>query len=241
MPATKMILQLQLDDLVEYTRKNHMVLNSKKTKCFPFNNSRTRDFIPKLSIDGENYLEVIYSLKLVGIVINSQLTWDDHIDYTVKRVNSVLWQLTRFKQCGADRNKLITFYILKIRSILMFGAVCFHSSLTQEDSRRLELQQKHSLACILGIEYKNYTNALSLCSLQRLDILREKACLKWSIKAQANPQHSHLFPANQSTVNTRFRKPFREYQCHSAKYYNSAVPAMARALNNHHSQLDDST
>ena len=123
----------------------------------------------------------------------------------------------------------------------MFGAVCFHSSLTQEDSRRLELQQKRSLACILGIEYKNYTNALSRCSLQRLDILREKACLKWSIKAQANPQHSHLFPANQSTVNTRFRKPFREYQCHSAKYYNSAVPAMARALNNHHSQLDDST
>ena len=50
---------------------------------------------------------------------------------------------------------------------------------------------------------------------------------EWPIKAQANPQHHHMFPANQSTVNTRFRKPFREYQWHSAKYFNSAVPAMA--------------
>jgi hypothetical protein len=170
-------------------------------------------------------------MKLVGIVINSELTWNDHIDYTVKRVNSVIWQLTRFKRLGADRDSLIKFYVLKIRSILMFGAVSFHSSLTQEDSRKLELQQKRSLACILGLEYRSYSHALELTSLPRIDDLRSEACLKWAIKAQANPQHTDLFPRNPNLVETRQNKEFKEYFCRSAKFYNSAVPAMVRALN----------
>ena len=208
-----------------------MIINKSKTKCLPFNNSRTKDFIPKLSVKEGEYLEVIYSLKLVGIFTNSELTWNDHIEYTVKRVNSVIWQLTRFKRVGADRDSLIKFYILEIISIIMFGAICFHSSLTQEDSRKLELQQKRSLACILGLEYRSYSHALELTSLPRIDDLRSEACLKWAIKAQANPQHTDLFPRNPNLVETRQNEEFKEYFCRSAKFYNSAVPAMVRALN----------
>ena len=50
-PPNESILQHQLQDLVKYTKENHMVLNSKKTKCIPFNNSQTKDFIPKLSVE----------------------------------------------------------------------------------------------------------------------------------------------------------------------------------------------
>ena len=96
LPPNKSILQHQLQDLVAYTKRNHMVLNSKKTKCIPFNNSRTKDFVPKFSVEEGTYLEVIYSLKVVGLVLNSELTWDSHIEYTVGRVKKVLWQLTRF-------------------------------------------------------------------------------------------------------------------------------------------------
>ena len=208
-----------------------MILNSKKTKCLPFNNSLTKDFVPQLSVEPGRNLEVIYKMKLVGLVINSEMTWDDHLDYTISRVNKTLWQLTRFRKLGADTHKLITFYILKVRSILMFGAVCFHSSLTQEQSRRLELQQKRSLAIILGSNYQNYKQALLLTSLPRLDILRENACLQWAIKAQGNPQHTDLFPINKSIENTRHRKKYLESKCKGVKYYKSAIPAMIRALN----------
>ena len=47
--------------------------------------------MPQLSLEEGNYLEVIYQLKLVGLVINTELTWNDHITYTVTRVNRVLW------------------------------------------------------------------------------------------------------------------------------------------------------
>ena len=112
------------------------------------------------------------------------MTWGNHVDYTIGRVNKTLWQLTRFKQLVSDKKKLITFYILKVRSILLFGAVCFNSALTQEQSKRLlELQQKQSLVIILGSDYQNYKNALLLTSLPRLDTLMGEACLQWAIKA----------------------------------------------------------
>ena len=176
-------------------------------------------------------LEVIYQLKLVGLVLNSDLNWTDHVDYTISRVNKILWQITRFRQLGATREKLIMLYVLKVRSVLMFGAVAFHSSLTQELSNRLKLQQKKAFKIIRGSKYRSYSNALQLTQLLRLDTLRSEACLWWSLKAQLNPKHADMFPLNQSTVNTRHRKKFKEYYCHTAKYYKSAIPSMTRSLN----------
>ena len=190
--------------------------------------------MPQLQLEDGSYLEVIYQLKLVGLVINSQLSWSAHVDYTVKRVNKILWQLTRFKQIGQD--KLVQFYTLKIRSILMFGSACFHSSLSAQLSQLLELQQKRSFVIILGSRYQNYTQARNLLNLPRLDTLREEVCLKWALKAQRDPKHSHLFPLSESIVNTRHKNKFKEYFCRTSKYYNSSVPYMTRALNKHNAE-----
>ena len=54
--------------------------------------------MPQLQLEDGSFLEVIYQLKLVGLVITSELTWSAHVDYTVKRVNKILWQLTRLKR-----------------------------------------------------------------------------------------------------------------------------------------------
>ena len=59
LPENKSILQHQLHDLVKYTKDNHMILNSKKTKCLPFNNYLTKDFVPVLSVEpGRNLDEI---------------------------------------------------------------------------------------------------------------------------------------------------------------------------------------
>ena len=148
---------------------------------------------------------------------------------------------------GTKQDKLVTFYILKIRSILMFGAVCFHSSLSKELSERLELQQKRSLAVILG--YQSYQKSLTTLILPRLDTLREEVCLNWALKTQNNPKHSDLFPLKQSIKDTRSqsslpnfnfaalehtvtrKKKFLEYNCHTSKYYKSTIPYMTILLN----------
>jgi hypothetical protein len=113
MPEGESILQHQLTDLKEFTSRRHMVLNQKKTKCLHFINSKTKDFLPQLKVNDDSLLEVIYDLKLVGLVVTSDLSWQKHIEYTIKRVNSVIWQITRFKLNGAQQDKLKPFYGLK--------------------------------------------------------------------------------------------------------------------------------
>ena len=125
--------------------------------------------MPSLTTSTGEALEVIYELKLVGLVVTSDLTWGAHINYTVDRVNKVIWQLVRFRQLGATRGQLLTYYTLKIRSVLMFGAVCFHSSLSVELSRRLELQQKRCLRVILSSEYLSYQQACELTKIPSLE------------------------------------------------------------------------
>ena len=107
-PAHLSILQHQLEDLTKYTEDHHMILNAKKTKCLPFIRSESKDFMPHLRIKQDSTLEVIYSLKLVGLVVTSDLSWHSHIKYTVGRVNSKLWELIRFKQLEAAEDKLVT-------------------------------------------------------------------------------------------------------------------------------------
>ena len=74
------ILQHQLEDLKQFTKTHSMKINSLKTKCLPFINSRTKDFVPELTLEEGSHLEVIYQLKLVGLVINSEVSWQPHID-----------------------------------------------------------------------------------------------------------------------------------------------------------------
>ena len=56
-------------------------------------------------------------------------------------------------------------------------------------------------------------------------------CVDDHLICPASTQHRHLFPVRPNTMNTRSGQQFKEYQCRTAKYYTSAVPAMARALN----------
>ena len=68
------ILQHQLCDLLSFSTEKQMKINQKKTQAMPFNFSKTRDFIPQLSINGIDNIDVIYQTKLLGPVISSDLS-----------------------------------------------------------------------------------------------------------------------------------------------------------------------
>ena len=65
-------------------------------------------------------------------------------------MNRVLRQITRFRRLGATQDKLVTFFILKIKLILMFGAVCYHSALIKELGHKPEIQTKKPAAQAAG-------------------------------------------------------------------------------------------
>ena len=80
-----------------------MLINVKKTKVMPFNNSRNYDFLPQLFFPNSDPLEVIHQTKLLGITITSNLSWQAHVDDITKRATAKLWVLERFKSLGGDK------------------------------------------------------------------------------------------------------------------------------------------
>ena len=51
-----------------------MKLNYQKTKFIVFNPCRTKDFLPKFTMDGHD-LEAVDEIRLLGIILQSDMRW----------------------------------------------------------------------------------------------------------------------------------------------------------------------
>ena len=204
----------------------------------PFNFSKKFDFLPEISFPDSDPLEVIYLTRLLGFVLSSNLSWQDHVDDICLRSSKKLWVLVRFKELGASADQLTATYTSRIRSTLEFGAPVFTGALTKTQCNQIEMIQKKALAIILGRNYGNYDNALSVLNLERLDKRRTELSLQFALKCTRSPKHSWMFPPNPyQRENARHPKPFLERQCHTARHYWSPIPYLTRLLNDHFSKL----
>ena len=70
-------------------------------------------------------------------------------------------------------------YVLFIRSIAEYSSVAFHSSLTKEESAKIEKIEKIQKTClkvILGDMFIDYASALEMTGLQILADRRQARC-----------------------------------------------------------------
>ena len=186
-PLDQSVLQHQLSDLANFTTRNKMKINHKKTKIIPFNFSKSYDFTPQLHFPNSEALEVIYETKLLGVTITSNLSWSSHVEDICRRATKKLWVLVRFKSLGGTTEQLLTVYQTRIRSTLEFAAPVFHSGLTLDQSRQLEMIQKKALVIILGVNYTSYESALSELNVERLDHRRTELCYSFALKCTNSP------------------------------------------------------
>ena len=159
-----------------------MKINKKKTKSMLFNTAKKRDFTPTLSIDGEE-IDLVEEMKLLGVIITSDLKWSKNTQYTTKRGYNKLWILRRLKQNGANTKELCDIYQKHVRSILEYSAVVWHAGLTKIYSTNLERVQKSAFSIILGKEYKSYEYSLNKLGMPILHERREIRCAKFAKKA----------------------------------------------------------
>ena len=66
-----------------------MLLNKKKCNAMIFNFCRDYQFTSKILIENEE-MEIVSQTKLLGVIVNNNLTWDDNTKYLVQRANSRL-------------------------------------------------------------------------------------------------------------------------------------------------------
>ena len=131
--------------------------------------------------------------------------------------------ITKLKYVGVQTEDLLDVYKLYIRSITEYCSVAFHSSLTVEQSDKIERIQKVCVRVILGEMYIDYHSALEMCGL---DTLSSRQCSR-------HPRNSRLFPLNDNIADLASRKS-EKYLVNFAKgktYQRSTIPYCQRLLN----------
>ena len=232
LPAWKFETQEHLNHIARWTDDNLMKLNEAKCNYLIFSRSKEK-FSTRLEINGQK-LDRIAVTQLVGVWISEDMSWTRNTKEICKKAYARLSLITKLKYVGVKRDDLLDIYILFIRSVTEYCAVVFHSSLTQEDNRKLEQIQKTCLKVILGADYNDYTSALEICNLQTLAERREKRCLDFSLRCLKHPKNSRLFPENPNfSDRVRGSEPYIVNFASTERYKKSAIPYCQRILNQH--------
>ena len=206
-----------MEDLQEFTQRNGMYVNGSKSKVMKFSRSQTHDFPLEVSFFDNKFLEVVSSMKLLGVIVSDSLKWGPNTDYICKRAKAKIWLLRNMKESGLTDSQLVDAYKKEVRSLLELAVPVWNSGLTKNQCVQIERVQKNALSAILGFRYTSYELALKYLGLERLSVRREKICSKFISK---NLQESTplWFPV-QKTHDTRSSSFLvKEYQCNTKSF-----------------------
>ena len=231
LPSNNSKVQGQLDEINEYAMINEMKINKNKTKVMLFNTARLRDFTPKLKIDGDP-IDVVEEIKLLGVILTSDLKWNENTMHITKKAYNKLWMIRRLKLNGANRKDLLDIYIKHVRRVVENSAVVWHPGLTKINTTEIERVQKSAFAIILGKDYNNYEHALQTLGRERLSQRRENLCLKFAMKSFKSEKFQSWFTVDSNPMNTRRKlKKVKEADTRTARFKKSALPYMTSLIN----------
>ena len=138
-----------------------MKLNPNKTKYMIINFCSSYQFKTRLSVKS-SLLEQVSETRLLGVIIQEDLSWNKNTRALVKKAYSRMVILRKLVEFEVNKSDMITIYILFIRSVLEKSSVVWSSSLTLEQIASLEKVQKVALRIICQNGYISYDNALSI-------------------------------------------------------------------------------
>ena len=91
----------------------------------PISFTKSQQEFEPILINGDA-LEVVDSVKLLGLNISSDLTWNIHINEILKKASKRLYFLVQLKRAKVTRTDLGLFYSSCIRSIMDYAVPAFH-------------------------------------------------------------------------------------------------------------------
>ena len=77
-----------------------------------FTKSRTKDFPVEIKLD-DTFLEVKRKMKILGVIVTSDLRWDSNTEYICKKAYKNMWVVRRMKALGMDTFTLLNYYFKK--------------------------------------------------------------------------------------------------------------------------------
>ena len=235
LPPSKSKLQNVLTELVTYSDEHQMKINGSKTKAILFNKSRNYDFLPHLTLGNSSPIDVLEEIKLLGVVVSSDLSWAANTKTMCCRAYSRLWILRRLKLFGVSPAELLDIYEKQIRCILEYASPVWSGGLTKSQTIQIERVQKAAFAIILGGQYLTYEKALGILDRPSLECRRKQINTTFAKKSLASTKFCHWFSScdsNTSNMQTRSKKKssVMPVPARTKGFEKSPIPYLTRLL-----------
>ncbi|KAI4888458.1 hypothetical protein NFI96_007525 [Prochilodus magdalenae] len=137
-----------IQDFMDWCLQNHLQINAGKTKELVVDFRRCRHPPPLVNIRGMD-IERVDSYKYLGVHLNNKLDWSVNTTALHKKGQSRLYLLRRLRSFGVQGALLKTFFDTVVASAIFYGVVCWGSSISTADRKRLDKLLKRA-GSVLG-------------------------------------------------------------------------------------------
>ena len=182
-------LQAAADDITDWSSENHLTLNTSKTKTMIFN-LRTQTDLPPITIN-DNEIETVETFRLLGVIIDTRLSFAAHVENLVNTCRSKCHGLTKMKRYGVAKRNLIHAYQANILSVAKYAAPAWFPYITNNSKEHLETIQRLALKIIYP-ELESYEQRLTISKLERLADDLEMMCILYAQKKA--DMHQNVLP-----------------------------------------------
>lgn len=136
-------LQYDLGIIYEYFRINKLTLNLKKTKIVNFHSGRKSEAaIDTVAYNGVT-IEHVDSIKYLGVTIDGQLSWKQHIHNLSNKLASVIGVFTKMRKVLPNKIMKLLYHSL-IHSRIDYAALSY-ATVHQTHIQRIQVLQNRAL------------------------------------------------------------------------------------------------
>ena len=173
--AAQQHIENDMNTLSDWFCANKLSLNAPKTNFIICSPKNTHTNISSLNL-ANHTIQKVSCTKFLGIYIDDELQWGEHINHVLKRVSSGSYTLHAVKRFLSTDNMKTLYYSL-IHSHLSYGTMLWGSAF-QYRLRQLEVIQKKAVRNICNVGYNAHTSPLfKQLSIPKLnDIYNTQLC-----------------------------------------------------------------
>ena len=208
-----------------------MVLSIRKCKGILICFWKKKPNFQQLTVN--NYpVEHVNSAKLLGVMLSSDLKWNEQCAYIVKKSSRRLYMLRLLKRANEDKKTLITVYRTCTRPILEYCNQIWHFNIPAYLSNDIERIQRRALKIIHPS--LSYNEALVVCNMSTLHLRREQLCrtfFKNKVVPRPSPLSDLVEIAADPGYDLRAGRKFEPIKCMTNRFKNSFIPSSVEQFN----------
>ena len=132
-----------IDYVSHWCSDNFLDLNASKTKEIVFDMRKNKNSKEPVIINNTS-VALIQSYKYLGVTIQENLKWNEHVEVQEKKANKRMYHVRRLKKQTIDSKIICLFYNSVVSSVLVYGLSGWFEACTEQQKKKVSKFQRQT-------------------------------------------------------------------------------------------------